>query len=69
VRFDFRNEPCAQSWKTMNVRSKNPAATIERAAASHGESQRAAADAPISARYTATEVMRFEMARPRRGTA
>ncbi len=26
ARFEPRNEPCAQSWKTMNVRIRNPAA-------------------------------------------
>ena len=27
-RRDGRNEPCVQSWKTMNVRSRKPAAGI-----------------------------------------
>ena len=45
VRFDLRNEPCAQSWNTMNVRSRKPAATTENAPASHGETHSATADA------------------------
>ena len=27
-RLDARNEPCVQSWKTMKVRSRNPAVGI-----------------------------------------
>ena len=68
VALRLENEPCAQSWNTMNMRIRNPAATTENAPASHGETQQAAADAPISARYTATDVKRFEIV-PRRGTA
>jgi hypothetical protein len=50
VRFDFRNEPCAQSWKTMKVRSRKPAATAESAPATHGENLSARQAATISAR-------------------
>ena len=69
MRFDFRNDPCAQSWKTMKVRSRKPAATTENAPASHGENLSATHAAVISARYVATEVKMFEIARLGRGTA
>ena len=53
----------------MNVRTRKPAATIERPPAIHGENPSATHAAPISPTYTTTEVNRFEIARPRRGTA
>ena len=41
VRFDRKNEPWAQSWKTMNVRIRNPAAGTARISASAIETREA----------------------------
>src|SRR3954452_13046094 len=56
ARRQGRNEPCAQSWKTMNVRIRNPAARIESAATSTGETSTSAYINPVSARYGTAEV-------------
>jgi len=48
ARFERTNEPCAQSWKTMKVRSRKPAATTESPPASHGENPSATHEAAIS---------------------
>ena len=53
----------------MNVRSRNPAASSESAAASAIEILSAKQAAAMSARYGTTEVRRFETPRPTRGTA
>ncbi len=41
ARLDGRNEPCAQSWKTMYVRSRKPAAGTASASVSTVDTSRA----------------------------
>ena len=69
MRFDGRNEPCAQSWKTMKVRTRKPAASSESATASASEILSAKHAAAMSPRYGTIEVSAFAIALLSRGTA
>ena len=66
-RFVGRNEPWAQSWKTMKVRSRNPAAGIARARVTQGEISMLRYIATVSAKYGATEVARSRRLRRSEG--
>ncbi len=50
ARLVGRNEPWAQSWKTMKVRSRKPAAGIARARVSQTETSRPRYIATVSTR-------------------
>src|SRR6478735_2982109 len=63
------NEPCPQSWKTMYVRTANPAAGTARTSTSRYEMSSAKYIATESARYGTTEVARSRRLRPRCGRA
>ncbi len=59
------NEPCVQSWKTMNVRSRKPAVGIAIGSTTQNEVPLSSIQicSAISARYGTTEVSRSSMLR------
>src|SRR5690349_13233147 len=54
ARLEGRNDPWAQSWKTMNVRTRNPAAGTARISVSRTETWTVANIVAISATYGTT---------------
>jgi len=69
ARRERRNDPCVQSWKTMNVRSRKPAAgTTSRSDSSH-DTCSASTIAAISTRYGTTDVATSTRLRASRGLA
>src|SRR6185437_4518592 len=69
ARRERMNEPCVQSWKTMNVRVKNAEAGRTRASDSQTDTRSAKVIATSKARYGTTEVARSSTLRPSRGFA
>ena len=69
ARFEGRNEPWAQSWKTMNVRTRNPAAGIASRSASGSEAATSLYIRTDMARYGTTDVISSTRLCPRWGWA
>src|SRR5204863_2217376 len=63
------NDPCVQSWNTMNVRTKNADAGKTSRRDNNTETRSANVIATSKATYGTTDVPRSSMLRPSRGSA
>ena len=69
ARRERMNDPCVQSWNTMNVRTRNAEAGKTSTSDNHTETRSAKNIATSNARYGSTEVARSSRLRPSRGSA
>jgi hypothetical protein len=69
ARRERMNDPCVQSWNTMNVRIRNAEVGKTSTSDNHTETRSANVIATSNARYGTTEVARSSRLRPSRGSA